>query len=128
VYHIHPTPYGFRIRFAGRMSSDEMAGWALESDRILGHMHGEWGVLVDMRDVKPLDRDAALIMASAQARYRAHGMVRSAVALTGSLLKLQFERLALESGIHAFERYLDAEHTPDWETRALRWVQAGVEP
>lgn len=128
MYHILPTPYGFRIRFAGRMTSDEMAGWALESDRILNHMHGEWGVLVDMRELKPLDRDTALIMAPAQARYRAHGMVRSAVALTGSILKLQFERLAQESGIHAYERYLDVERTPDWEARALRWIQEGMEP
>jgi hypothetical protein len=110
------------------MTAEELAGWALESDRVLSQMHGQWGVLVDMRELKPLDRDAALLMAPAQARYRAHGMVRSAVGLSGALIKLQFERLATESGIHAFERYLDTETTPDWEARGIRWITEGVEP
>jgi hypothetical protein len=55
-------------------------------------------------------------------------MVRSAVGLSGALIKLQFERLATESGIHAFERYLDTETTPDWEARGIRWITEGVEP
>lgn len=128
VYRIQPTAYGFRLCFAGRMDSEEMAGWSLESERILAPMAGTWGVLVDMRELKPLDRDAALIMASAQACYRDHGMVRSAVGLAGAQLKLQFERLARESGIHAYERYLDVETTLDWEARGIRWITEGVEP
>ncbi len=128
MYQIQPTPYGFRLRFAGRMDCEEMAGWSLESDRILAHMHGDWGVLVDMRALKPLDREAALIMAPAQASYRAHGMVRSAVALSGALIKMQFERLAHESGIHAYERYLDTESTPDWEAKGIAWITEGIEP
>jgi len=110
------------------MGAEEMAGWAQESEHILGHMHGQWGVLIDMRELKPLDRDAALIMTPTQAKYRAHGMVRSAVGLHGALLKLQFERLAQASGIHAYERYLDTESTPDWEARGVRWITDGTEP
>ena len=39
-----------------------------------------------------------------------------------------FSRLAQESGIHYWERYISAENTPDWEARGWAWIQNGVDP
>jgi hypothetical protein len=42
--------------------------------------------------------------------------------------RLQFIRLAKESGAYQWERYLSAEDTPDWETRGWAWIQGGFDP
>jgi hypothetical protein len=41
---------------------------------------------------------------------------------------MQFERIAHESGIYAFERYINAAGTPDWEPKAIAWIQKKVDP
>lgn len=49
-------------------------------------------------------------------------IVESAVA------KMQFTRLAKESGIYEWERYVDAESWADPTAVARRWIDDGVEP
>jgi hypothetical protein len=41
---------------------------------------------------------------------------------------MQFERIAHESGIFAVERYINAGQKPDWEVRALGWIQNKIDP
>jgi hypothetical protein len=41
---------------------------------------------------------------------------------------VQFKRLAMTSGIYAYERYLDASTLPEWTDTAVAWVKDRVEP
>jgi hypothetical protein len=41
---------------------------------------------------------------------------------------MQFERIARESGIHSFERYINAAATPDWRNTAVAWLEHAADP
>jgi hypothetical protein len=41
---------------------------------------------------------------------------------------MQFKRIAKQTGIYAFERYLDASKTPGYEKIGIAWIQNGVDP
>ena len=55
-------------------------------------------------------------------------MERSVVILNSPLMTMQAKRLSKESGIDAFERYIDASNDTNWEKHALAWVKSGVDP
>jgi len=67
-------------------------------------------------------------MVAGQKAYMNKGMKRSCVILANSITAMQFKRLAKESGIYAFERYVDASAIPDWKKTALSWVKDGIDP
>ena len=54
------------------------------------------------------------------------GMERSAVILANATVTLQFKRIARETGIDAWERYVDASSVPDFETAAVDWITKGA--
>lgn len=81
-----------------------------------------------MRDLKPLPGDAQEIMEQGQAAYKEGGMERSVVIVDSATTKMQFKRIAKESGIYDWERYVNAAETPDWREVGLAWIQDGVDP
>lgn len=129
MYSIDKTEYGFRLFFGDKISKDEMNSWLEESHKNLSAIEkGGFGVLVDMRTLKPLDQDAKDVMEEGQALYRDKGMQRSAVILNSNILTLQFVKIGKKTKIGNNERYIDANQYPDWEERALRWLKQGQEP
>jgi hypothetical protein len=66
-------------------------------------------------------------MESGQKLYKAKGMIRSVVILASKLLTLQFQRIAAETGIDRWERYVDSESTSNWHTLGVAWVRDGIE-
>jgi len=105
-----------------------MAAWVEASQAALAQAPQAFGVLVDLRGLKLLSNESKALMQDGQKRYQAAGMVRSAVIMDSMLLTLQFKSIAKETGIYAFERYLSAIKTPDWEQLALAWIVEGVDP
>jgi len=85
-------------------------------------------VFVDMRTLKPLPPDAQPIMVAGQQLYKEKGMQRSVVILADAVTTMQFRRLAKESGIYAWERYLDASSNADWKKVGEAWLTQGVDP
>jgi hypothetical protein len=81
----------------------------------LAGITGKFGVLVDMRMLKPLKPEAQGVMVEGQRAYKQHEMQRSAVAVANAIIALQFKRLAEESGIYQWERYIDASATAEWK-------------
>jgi hypothetical protein len=67
-------------------------------------------------------------MIKGQQACKMKGMKRSCVILANALTKSQFMRLAKDSEIYAFERYIDASATPDWTKPAIAWVKDGIDP
>src|SRR4028119_1852793 len=57
------------------------------------------------------------------------GMERNAVVLNSAIATLQARRIAKETGIDRWSRYIDASSRPDdWEKVAEEWLTRGVDP
>ncbi len=67
-----------------------------------------FGVFVDMRTLATLQPDAQQAMQEGQLLYREAGMQRSVVIVNSAVLAMQFKRLAKQTGIYEWERYLNA--------------------
>jgi hypothetical protein len=128
MYTIERRPSGFLLTFGGFIAADEMQNWYNDSLAELKSAPPAFGVIIDMRMLRPLPPDAQAIIISGQQAYKAKGMQRSCVIVANAITKNQFLRLAKDSGIYAFERYLDADSTPDWQSKAVAWVKNGIDP
>ena len=127
MYKIENTAYGLKLTFSGVIKKEEMVQWAGELRIACGRAGSSFGVLIDMRDIKPLAPDVQEEMVKAQAFIKAAGLKRSCVILGSKILAMQFERLAKESGVFSYERYVDVGSNPDSETVALDWVVKGAD-
>lgn len=128
MYKIEKTGYGFKLIFADFINSEEMKKWVDDSKKVLLTASSGFHILVDMRTLKPLPADAQQYMQDGQKLYKQKGMVRSVVILASSVVKMQFKRIAQETGIYQWERYIDASSTPDWEKVATDWLKSGIDP
>jgi len=128
MYKIQRTSYGYHIIFSGFIDAKELSCWVDESKDLLADSPNAFSVLIDMRELKPLPLEALLYMSNGQKLYKDRGMKRSAVVVSSSITKLQFKRMALDTGIYAWERYLDTQTNPDWESLSMDWLLKGVDP
>jgi len=128
MYDIESTAFGFELTFSGRLDRGDLEDWREASEQKIEGADGSFGVLVNMRDLKTLDDDAQEVMVDTQHAYREWGMDRSAVVLDSATTKLQFQRLARESGIDEWERYVDTDTFDDPRDAALAWIRDGEEP
>lgn len=128
MYKIEKHPYGFKLVFGDFIKPEEMAKWVEESKKSLIGAPKEFGVFVDMRTLKPLSAEAQSHMQEGQKLFKQKGMVRSVVILDNSLTKMQFQRIARETGIYAWERYIDASSVPHWEKVGVDWISKGIDP
>jgi hypothetical protein len=128
MYMIEKKPFGFKLVFSDTIQVDEMKKWVDDSKKALAGHSGKFGVLVDMRDLKPLKPEVQAVMVDGQKEYKAKGMERSAVALANSVIALQFRRLAQESGIYQWERYIDGSKEQNWEKVAEAWIMYAKDP
>ncbi|HEY5960705.1 MAG TPA: hypothetical protein VIV60_29325 [Polyangiaceae bacterium] len=128
MYEINKTAYGFQLIFGDSMSAAEMQQWHDESKVLLTSATPGFGVFVDMRTLKPLTPDAQAIMQQGQKLFKSKGMVRSVVILASALVTLQFKRIAKETGIYDWERYIDASSVKDWQSKGIAWVRDKIDP
>jgi len=128
MYKIEKRSSGFFLTFGGYVKREEMDNWCSDSRGQLNGTSAPFGVIVDMRELKPLPADAQEVMVRGQKLYKEAGMQRSAVILNNAVTTMQFRRLAKESGIDAWERYYDASSEPKWEEKALSWIKSGIDP
>ena len=128
MYTIEKKVYGFKLTFGGFIEAEEMQKWQNELIAALPKDITMFGMLIDMRVLKPLPADAQAIMVKGQQACKNSGMERSCVVLDNSTTTLQFKRLAKESGIGSFERYIDAGSTNNWEQKAVKWITEGADP
>jgi len=128
MHRIEKNNLGFKLTFGGAMNKEEMEAWYKEAEQSLQGAKGPFGVIVDMRTLEPLSPDVQATMVKGQGLFRAKGLQRSAVILNNPLVTVQFMRLAKESGIYAYERYLDASSDSHWQKHAEDWVKSGVDP
>jgi hypothetical protein len=128
MYKIEKTMYGVKLTFGGFIQKDEMSKWYIESEKVSGTLPTKFGVFVDMRELKPLPTDAQDEMQKGQKLYKTKGMERSVVILNNATTTIQFRRIAKETGIAQWERYLDASVNPDWEEKGKKWLVNAIDP
>lgn len=128
MYSIEKKPFGFKLTFGGFMEKEELERWRKEFVQVLPKPAAKFGIMVDMRTLKPLPADAQEVMVAGQQSAREAGMERSAVILSDVVTTMQFRRLAKASGIHTWERYINASESPKWEQQAMDWIGKGVDP
>jgi len=122
MYSINLRPSGYILKFSGQVDLEEMQEWYDESAELLKKAPESFGVIVDMTQLLPLTPDTQALMIKGQGLYKAKGMKRSAVILQNPILKLQFTRLAKDSGIYETERYFDGSKSGAIEN-AIEWVK-----
>ncbi len=128
MYSIEKKNFGYKLTLNGFIPAEEMKKWVGDSEIALEDAPKEFGVFVDMRGLKPLPSDSQTFMENGQRLYKAKGMVRSVVILDTAMLTLQFKRIAKESGIYRWERYIDASSVNDFEKVGIDWIQNGIDP
>lgn len=128
MYAIEKQPLGFKLVFKGSIAAGEMQQWVDDSRAALSNAPPSFGLFMDMRALQPLPLESQRVMLLGQQLYQRRGMRRSVVIIQDPMTRVQFTRLAHESGVDHWERYISAEDTPDWEKRGWAWIQAGVDP
>ncbi len=130
MHHISRQKFGYELTFGGTIDLDEIKRWREESVAALLGAPKAFGVLIDMRGLGPggLRPEAQPAMVEGQGLYRQAGMVRSCVILQSATVTMQFQRIARESGIDSYERYINAAAHPDWHAKAVSWIEDKVEP
>lgn len=128
MYQIEKKSYGVKLTFAGLIAKDEMQKWVAESAKITKSLPSKFGVFVDMRDLKPLAADSQLVMQEGQKLFKNAGMERSVVILSTAMVTMQFKRIAKETGIYEWERYIDFSKTADWEEIGIKWLEDKIDP
>jgi len=122
MYRIEKMSWGYRLTFGGSCPVEEIAKWLEESRKILADQEEEFYVFVDMRTIIPLSREAQVHIQEGQKFYKRRGMLRSVVILSSPVVAAQFRRIAGETGIGQWERYIDASTVPDWEEVGMDWL------
>ena len=115
MFNIEKTDFGYKLTFGDFIMAPEMTKWLEDSKKILVESPKEFGIMVDMRNLKPLPEDSQPIMGEGQKMYKESGMQRSCVILDNPTTTLQFKRIAKETGIDAFERYVDTSVTTEFQ-------------
>jgi hypothetical protein len=128
MYRIERRPYGYHHRISGHVSVQELDAATEESRHLLAAGPRPFCVFVDMRGFTVLSTEEQKRAAEIMVLYKRLGMLRSVVVLDNPIATLQLKRLAKESGIDQWERYLDASIEPLWESKALAWLTDAIEP
>jgi anti-anti-sigma regulatory factor len=127
MHKIEKKTSGYVLTFGGNITAEEMQQWVNESRNALESQQEAFSVIVDMRNLAPLTSDAQRAMVEGQQLYKQKGMTRSAVIVNNAVTAIQFKRLAQQSGIYKWERYIDGSQ-PGFSETALAWVKQGVDP
>ena len=110
------------------MTAEEAHSWLEESREALEDGRRGFGVFVDMREFELNLPEVQAVFAEGQKLYKEMGMARSVVILKNPTLSIQFKRIALQSDIYDYERYIDASSNPNWEKTGLQWVIDAIDP
>lgn len=128
MYKIEKKPYGYQLTFGDFINKEEMAKWVSDAEKALASAPSSFGVLIDMRTLKPLPADAQDEMKKWQKLFKEKGMKKSAVILDGAVTKMQFMRIGKSTGIYEWERYIDASNVSNWEQVAIDWITKDIDP
>jgi len=120
--------YGVWIRFDGYISLPEMTQFCEEYKKLRGQCAKTSGTLSDLRDAKPFPQDVQSLVVELEEWANSRFSGRDALVVASTVMAVQLERLAKESGRYEFQRAIDASKVENWEQVARDWVVDGVDP
>ena len=130
MHRIEETKYGYKLVLEGFLQRDEV-GQLLEDmkAKIKPREKGEtFPLLLDMRKSNAFPSDSREILKQCLLFCKESGMQRNAVILASAIATLQARRIAKETGIDRWARYIDASSRPDWEKVAIDWLTGVKDP
>lgn len=127
MYNIEKKNYGVKLIFQGVIKKDEMTQWVEASKKYLLSQPSKFGVFIDLTKLELLSTEVQLILKNGQKLYKQKGMERSVVILNSLISTMQFKRIAKETGIYQWERYLSVT-TANWENIGIQWITNGIDP
>jgi len=128
MYTIEKKSWGYELVLGGNVNVEEMTRWYQDwAETVKDHL-GPFSVFVDMRTLIPLSKGAMEPLAKGQRLARQCGMIRSVVVAQNPATASQFRRIAGDTGINQWERYIDATTVSDWKEQGLDWILQGIEP
>lgn len=128
MYNIEVTEYGMKHTFCGVLDNHELQRWYEESMQLISSFGKQFNMVMDMRDLKPLGRQAEEVFYEATALIGQHGFKRGAVIIENPEVIRQMRQIAKRANVQHKERYIDATTTRNWEKLSQDWVVAGIDP
>jgi|GEM_PF-228022 len=128
MYKIEKTNYGMKFTFSGFVDEQQVRKWGRDVWEMTKSLPKDFCLLMDMRGMQPLPREAWQMMEKAQEKAIKAGMKRAVQILDDPITIMQFKRFARHTGISGRERQIDASSVPDWEKAAMDWLLSGIDP
>lgn len=131
MYSVEAEDYGIKLTVSGVIYLDEAKEWLREYREKLVEMMARnkpFGHMVDLRGFEPSTPEVQEVTKIAMREFKRAGGKRSAVILDSAIVVMQIKRLAKETGIYDWERYIDAKKFSNPEDRAYAWIVGGVNP
>jgi hypothetical protein len=128
VYRIDETDYGYRVTLEGFLQRDDAAALLGETRRRVRPRADGFALLLDLRGARAFPAEAQEVLKQVILHCRGAGMERNAVLLNSAIAALQTRRLARETGIDRWIRYIDVSSEPEWERAAAGWLERAIEP
>lgn len=131
MHRIEETKYGYKLVLEGFLQREEVDQLLTTmKEKIKPREKGQsFPLLLDMRKSNAFPSDAREILKQCLLFCKESGMQRNAVILASAIATLQARRIAKETGIDRWARYIDASSRPnDWEKVAVDWLANGVDP
>ncbi len=127
MYKIEKKNYGLKLTFEGFIQSEEIQEWSKEMVGLLENMPDTFGMLIDMRRLKPLPAESQMAMETVQKLF-AKRVQRSATIVDNVITNMQFKRIGKKTGVNQTKIYIDASKSNDWETAGRLWITKAIEP
>jgi hypothetical protein len=127
MHRVDETRYGYRVVFEGFLQQDDVGELLSNMKTTIRPRGNAFALLFDMRKSRAFPAEVRELLRQALHFCKEAGMERNAVVLSSAIATLQARRLARESGVEEWSRYIDASH-PDWEKIAVDWLVRAVEP
>ncbi|HEX2896972.1 MAG TPA: hypothetical protein VHP63_02860 [candidate division Zixibacteria bacterium] len=128
VQDVKKTPYGFRITLTGTLNVEEAEDHKFDILRQVTLEKNPFSLLVDLRSLTPIQPKVIQIIKQIVHTLSLMSIVRSAVIVQSSKPggeTIQATAVALTKN---YDRVIDAAKYPDWEKRALAWIEHEIEP
>jgi hypothetical protein len=128
MHRIEQTKYGYKLVFEGFLQKQDLGTLLDDMKSTIRPRGNAFPVLMDMRHSRAFPREATEIIKEAFLFCKQAGMERNAVVLNSAIATLQARRLAKETGIDRWIRYIDASTEPNWERVAVDWLVKAIDP
>jgi len=121
------TPYGYRCEVISPLTAAEARGWFDDIKRIATKRR-TYCQLIDLRKTGTHPSDTSAVIQEIMKWNMANGLQRSAIVLSGAVMKMQIARMTRETAAASYERFFDPSSDPNWERKAMAWLERGVDP